>query len=100
MLLTGRRVRGEQAHAMGLLDRLVAPDELDGAAMALAVEIAGSAPLASVAIRNTMREELVERFRAAIAVEAAKQHALAASADFAEGVLAMGERREPQFTGS
>ena len=40
MLLTGRRIGGEQAAEWGLADVLVAPDELDAAALALAQEIA------------------------------------------------------------
>lgn len=100
MLLTGRRVRGEEAHTIGLIDRLVAPDELEGAAVALASEVAASAPLACAAIRATMRGDLVERFRAALSIETSKQLALRDSADFAEGVLAMRERRTPHFTGS
>ena len=55
LLYTGRRVKGEEAYALGLCDRLAAEDELRGEAYALAREIAASAPLAVRAIRQTMR---------------------------------------------
>jgi 2-(1,2-epoxy-1,2-dihydrophenyl)acetyl-CoA isomerase len=100
LLLTGRRIGGEAARAIGLVDRLVAADEIRGAAHALALELAGSAPLAVRAVRATLREGLTERVRAAMAHERAEQDRLSATADFREGVRAMGERREPRFTGS
>ena len=82
------------------MDRLVPTEELDAQALALATEIAASAPLAVSAIRATLRADLIERFRAALVVEAAKQHDLQDTSDFAEGVLAMRDRRLPQFTGT
>jgi len=99
MLYTGRRVGGEEALAMGLADRLVEPEALRDEAIAFAGEIAGSAPLAVAAIRRTLRAGLADRVRAAMAHEAAEQHKLFATADFAEGVAAMNDRRTPQFEG-
>jgi 2-(1,2-epoxy-1,2-dihydrophenyl)acetyl-CoA isomerase len=99
LLYTGERVRGEQAHAIGLCDRLVPADRLRPEAIALAAEIACSAPLAIRSIRRTMRGELPERVRAATAHELDEQGKLFGTADFAEGVAASGERREPRFTG-
>jgi enoyl-CoA hydratase/carnithine racemase len=46
LLYTGVRLRGEDAHAIGLCDRLVASDRLREKALALAEEIAISSPLA------------------------------------------------------
>ncbi len=100
LLYTGRRVKGEEALALGLCDRLAADDELRSAARALASEIAASAPLAVRAIRNTMRGELADRVRAATDRERAQQADLFASADFREGVAATAERRTPRFSGS
>ena len=48
-------VRGEEALRIGLADRLAAADDLRAAALAFASEIAQSAPLALVSIRDTMR---------------------------------------------
>src|SRR4051812_1100530 len=44
LLFTGRRVPGEEAHALGLCDRLGPPRRLRGEARALAQGSAGSAP--------------------------------------------------------
>jgi len=100
LLLTGQRIDGEAAKAIGLVDRLVATDEIRRSAHALALELAASAPLAVRAVRATLREGLVERVRGAMAHEREEQDRLAATADFREGVRASSERREPRFTGS
>jgi 2-(1,2-epoxy-1,2-dihydrophenyl)acetyl-CoA isomerase len=99
LLYTGRRVKGEEAYALGLCDRLTAEDELRAGAHALAREIAASAPLAVRAIRQTMRGELSDRVRAATEREQAQQAPLFATDDFQEGVSATAERRSPRFTG-
>jgi 2-(1,2-epoxy-1,2-dihydrophenyl)acetyl-CoA isomerase len=100
LLYTGRRVKGEEARALGLCDRLVDDDGLRGAAHALALEIAASAPLAVRSIRQTMRGDLAARVQAATEREHAEQAPLFATGDFDEGVRATAERREPRFTGS
>jgi enoyl-CoA hydratase/carnithine racemase len=102
LLLTGRRVGGEEALALGLCDRLT-PDgvsEPRAAALEYAVELAASGPLALRAIRATLRQGLVEEVGAAMAHECAQQLALADTADFAEGIRATAERRPPNFTGT
>jgi enoyl-CoA hydratase/carnithine racemase len=99
LLYTGARLSGQHAHDIGLLDRLVEDDDIDAAAHRLAREIATSAPLAVRSIRQTMRSELVDQVRAATARERAEQDRLSATADFAEGVRAMAERRTPEFHG-
>jgi enoyl-CoA hydratase/carnithine racemase len=99
LLFTGRRVTGEEALALGLADRVVDADEVRPAAHALAATIAAAAPLAVGAIRATMRDGLAERFAAATARELAEQDRLRRTADFAEGVRATAERREPRFEG-
>ena len=83
-----------------MADRLVPLDELRPAAHALALEIARSAPLAVRSIRATLRGDLADRVAAATAHEAIEQARLQATADFAEGTRAMGERRLPDFSGS
>lgn len=99
MLYTGRRVSGDEALQMGLADRLVEADEVRSAAHALAVEIAGSAPLAVRSIRQTMRGDLAERVRVALDREDGEQRRLMRTTDWHEGVRAAAERRPPFFEG-
>ena len=99
LLLTGRRVPGEEALSLGLCDRLVQDGEVRSAAHALAAELARSAPLAVRSIRATLRAGLLERVEAALEREASEQDRLRDSEDFREGVAASLERRAPKFEG-
>ncbi|HLM16773.1 MAG TPA: enoyl-CoA hydratase/isomerase family protein [Acidimicrobiia bacterium] len=99
LMYTGADVRGEEALRIGLADRLVAADELRNAAHAFASEIAASAPLALLSIRQTMRGTLADEVRAATAREHQEQQRLRETTDFQEGVAATAERRLPNFTG-
>jgi 2-(1,2-epoxy-1,2-dihydrophenyl)acetyl-CoA isomerase len=100
LLLTGRRMAGEEAARMGLCDRMVERGEVRTAAHGLAAEIAASAPLAVRSIRQTMRAGLADSFRGATAREQEEQDRLRLTEDFAEGVRAASERRPPRFSGS
>jgi 2-(1,2-epoxy-1,2-dihydrophenyl)acetyl-CoA isomerase len=98
MLYTGARLKGEQAQAIGLCDRLVAAERLRDEAVAFAEEVALSAPLAVRSIKATMRgDALAARARAAMAHEAAEQAKLFTTQDFKEGVSAYAQRRTPDF---
>lgn len=99
LLYTGRRLKGDEAEAIGMADYLVPLDALREKAHELAAEIAGSAPLAVQSIRKTMRGDLADRIRSATDHEGAEQGRLRETKDFAEGTKAMGERRTPNFTG-
>jgi enoyl-CoA hydratase/carnithine racemase len=98
MFYTSRRFRGDEAHAMGLADVLVAQDQVRAASLALAAEIAENSPLGLISTRATMRGNLADRVRAATEHELAEQTRLRKTDDFKEGVKAMADRRVPVFT--
>ncbi|MGI9621554.1 MAG: enoyl-CoA hydratase/isomerase family protein [Acidimicrobiales bacterium] len=100
MLYTGRRLKGEEAESIGLLDELVPSERLRDVAHARAVEIAASAPLAVESIRQTMRGHLAQAVAAATDHEWAEQTRLRLTADFSEGVRATAERRPGNFKGA
>ncbi|MGH1503841.1 MAG: enoyl-CoA hydratase/isomerase family protein [Acidimicrobiales bacterium] len=100
LLYTGRRIDGPAAAEIGLLDRLVDDERIRAEAHDLAAEIAASAPLAVASIRATMRGHLPDAIRAATDRERAEQERLGATNDWREGVAAMAERRDPNFTGT
>ncbi|MEM7077682.1 MAG: enoyl-CoA hydratase/isomerase family protein [Pseudomonadota bacterium] len=100
MLLSGRRLNGEQAAAIGLVDLLVEADQLRAQAVALALEIAENAPLAVMSVRATMREGLAASVRRATDHELNEQEWLRQTDDAAEGIAAVAERRPGRFTGT
>lgn len=97
LFYTGRRIGGEEAVRIGLADELVEKEEVAARAMALAHEIAASAPLAVESTRETLRLGLADRIVEANQRELAIQRVQFATADFREGVAAMAERRMPAF---
>jgi enoyl-CoA hydratase/carnithine racemase len=99
LLLTGRRVNGEEALRLGLCDRLASEGEVRSGAIDYANELAAAGPLAVRAIRGTLRRGLVEAAGLAMEHERVEQARLRETADFAEGVRAAAERREPRFAG-
>jgi enoyl-CoA hydratase/carnithine racemase len=100
MCLTGRRIKGEEALDWGLVDQIAPLEQVRDAAMALAREIAENAPLAVQSTRATLRRELAEAVRAQTAHELNEQTWLRQTADYAEGVRAVQERRPGNFVGA
>jgi 2-(1,2-epoxy-1,2-dihydrophenyl)acetyl-CoA isomerase len=84
---------------IGLCDRLVPLADLRSAATDVANQVALSAPLAVRSIRKTMRGDLAVAVRSALIRERNEQDRLMQTHDWAEGVRAMAERREPCFLG-
>ena len=97
LFYTGRRIGGEEAVRIGLADQLVPAEEVRASALALAGEIAGSAPMAVEATRATLRMGFVEQVLAVNARELEVQRVHYATQDFKEGVAAMAARRTPVF---
>jgi len=99
LFYTGRRIKGDEAFAIGLADELVDEGEVTARALGLAQEIATSAPLAVLSTRETLRQGLADRIVAANQRELAIQIPQFRTEDFREGVAAMAQRRDPVFHG-
>lgn len=97
LLYTGRRLTGEEALHIGLVDRLVPSNELLSAAREFALDIAASAPLAVRSIRETMCGDLAEKMAVATRREHAEQRNLRQTADYTEGVESYAARRPAHF---
>ncbi|MCP5178587.1 MAG: enoyl-CoA hydratase/isomerase family protein [Pseudomonadales bacterium] len=99
MLYTGRRLKAEEALAIGLADQVVPHDALRATALALAAEIAENAPLAVMSVRATMRQGLMDAVQQATEHELSEQKWLRATEDAEEGIRSVAERRAGNFKG-
>lgn len=100
MLYTGRRLNGQQALDIGLVDVLTDQENLREQALELAREIAGNAPLAMASVRATMREGLAEAVAKATEHELEEQKWLRTTQDAVEGIRAVAERRPGNYIGA
>ncbi|MDT9592154.1 enoyl-CoA hydratase-related protein [Nocardioides zeae] len=99
LLLTGGRLDAARAHALGLVNRLVAPGDALATAVALATDLCRDAAPTSVeeTLRVTRRLDAAAEADAWAATAAAAER-VAASPDRAEGTAAFRERRAPRWT--
>jgi enoyl-CoA hydratase len=100
MLLTGLPHDAQTAERYGLVTGVYAPDDLRGAAIALAQRIASRAPLSVEATKRIATRAPDLSPDEAQALLAPEVRVLRASADHAAALAAFRERRDPTFTRS
>jgi len=100
MLLTGRMLPATEAHAIGLINHVVSPKDLDVAVDTAARELAAGATLAIRWTKTVLNLEL-RRINAAISDSALAYETLTNdSADHQEAVNAFVQKRAARFTGA
>jgi enoyl-CoA hydratase/carnithine racemase len=99
LMYTGARIGSAEALRIGLIDRIMANDEVMPATLEIARTIAGNAPLAVQAAKLTIAEVLKDE--SLRDMEAIRQAGIACmdSEDFREGRRAFMEKRKPAFKG-
>jgi enoyl-CoA hydratase/carnithine racemase len=99
ILFTARRLGAEEAWRIGLVNRVVAADELEPAVRELARSIAENAPLTVEASKATVNEVLKDETQRDLERIEALNRRCMDSQDYAEGRRAFKEKRKPVFVG-
>lgn len=100
LLLTSRKVEAAEALAMGLVHRVVAPEDLASTAQALALSLATEVSPRSVRVmKQQLWEAPYQSLGEAIALANAEMVSSLRSEDFQEGVRHFVEKRPARFTG-
>ena len=98
LLLSGRVVLAEEAFAMGLVNRVVAPDALLGVVMDYARDLAAQcSPAAMAAIKHQVYRHCETDLATAMKESNELMAASLKRPDFREGVASFVERRPPRF---
>jgi len=99
LTLTGRIVDAQEALRIGLVTRVVVPEELMAAAQKTAKTLLGKGPLALRAAMDCIDRGLDLGFDDACKLEATSFGVLCGSQDMKEGLSAFLEKRKPDFKG-
>jgi enoyl-CoA hydratase len=99
LILTGDPIPADEAHRIGLVNRVVESAELRTAARDLATKMLGKAPLALRYALDAVHQGSELPFGEAEAYEAALFGLCASTEDMKEGVAAFLEKRPARFTG-
>ncbi len=99
LLLTGRIIDAEEAHRMGLINEVVAAEQLMPRARELAAQLMENSPASLTSTKRLLsdhaRLELDAQIRSAIRENAG----IRSTHDFREGISSFLEKRKPQWSG-
>jgi enoyl-CoA hydratase len=100
MMLTGEPISAQEAHRVGLVNRVVPAAELMTAAEALAQQILNKAPLAAGMILEAVQHGMEMTLAEGLQLEENLFGVICSTQDMREGTTAFLDKRPAQFTGT
>lgn len=97
IILTARRFDAEEGRAIGVVSKVVAREELDDAALKLALDICKGSPVAVQEAKRSLDASLGHPLDEAMEIENESWRRVVTSEDRSEGIAAFNEKREPQW---
>jgi methylglutaconyl-CoA hydratase len=99
LLLTGRIIGAEEAARMGLVNEIVAPENLMARARELAALLMENSPASVRATKKLLNDHARAELDTQIEAAVRENAAIRTTADFREGITSFLEKRKPVWTG-
>ena len=99
LVFTGKMIGANEAREIGLVNEVVAKDDLEAATYRMATEIAQAAPIPLQLAKKALYQGLDSEMVTQIQLEQLGQSTCFKSDDFKEGIRAFLEKRKPIFQG-
>jgi enoyl-CoA hydratase/carnithine racemase len=99
LFFTARRIDAAEAHALGLVGRIVPRSQLLDTALEIACEMEKTSPLGLAAVKQTINQGADLPLQNAAELDQSLRRPLEATRDYEEGIRAHFEKRKPVFRG-
>jgi enoyl-CoA hydratase/carnithine racemase len=99
LIMTGRTIGAQEAHRIGVANRVASDGELEDATAELVDELLAAAPLAVGHAKGVLDSVAKPTLAASLELEVTTQQTLVSSADFREAGAAFMEKRQPKWSG-
>jgi enoyl-CoA hydratase len=99
LMLTGRTINSEEGVALGLINGVFPPEQLEKEVLSIAKQIAENAPISLQIIKKGIQKAVTATLNEVIDYESRGQAQTFITEDLIEGVAAIREKRPPKFQG-